>query len=228
MDGHVSGGLAATLKDKSLLKDKCYIDGAWVGGAATIAVTNPVDESVIGHVPKLGAAETRRAIEAARRAQKLWAQQDRQGARRNPAQMVRPDDGEPGRSRAHHDRRAGQAACGVARRDRLWRLVHRVLRRGGQAHLRRDDPLALVDLAHGRHQAAARRGRGDHAVELPQRDDHAQGRPGARRRLRLRLQAGGRDAAVGARSGRTRRTRRHSRRRLLGDRPARRARSARR
>ncbi len=74
MDGHVSGELAATLKDKSLLKDKCYIDGEWVGGAATIAVTNPVDESVIGHVPKLGAAETRRAIEArATRAEGLGA-----------------------------------------------------------------------------------------------------------------------------------------------------------
>jgi succinate-semialdehyde dehydrogenase/glutarate-semialdehyde dehydrogenase len=61
------------LADRSLLKDKGYVAGEWVGGEATIAVTNPVDDSVIGHVPKLGAAETRRAIEAAERAQKLWA-----------------------------------------------------------------------------------------------------------------------------------------------------------
>ena len=61
------------LNDPSLLKDKCYVAGEWIGGAATIAVTNPVDDSVIGHVPKLGAPETRRAIEAARDAQKLWA-----------------------------------------------------------------------------------------------------------------------------------------------------------
>ena len=149
---------------------------AWIGGAATIPVTNPADDSVIGHVPKLGAAETRRAIEAAEKAQKPWAQEDRQGARRHLAQMVRPDDGEPGGSRADHDRRAGQAACRIARRDRLWRLVRRVLRRRGQAHLWRDDPLALADVAHGGDQAAGRRRRGDHAVELPQRDDHPQGR----------------------------------------------------
>ena len=61
------------LKDKSLLKDKCYINGGWVAGAATITVTNPVDESPIGTVPKLGGAETRAAIEGAAKAQKEWA-----------------------------------------------------------------------------------------------------------------------------------------------------------
>ncbi len=61
------------LKDKSLLKDKCYINGQWVGSDATIRVTNPVDESLIVTVPKLGAAETRKAIEGAQAAQKLWA-----------------------------------------------------------------------------------------------------------------------------------------------------------
>jgi len=62
-----------TLKDPSLLKDKCYVAGEWVGGAERIAVTNPVDDSVVGYVPKLGAAETRRALEAAETAQKAWA-----------------------------------------------------------------------------------------------------------------------------------------------------------
>ena len=61
------------LKDKSLLKDKCYINGKWLGYEATIRVTNPVDESLIVTVPKLGAAETRVAIEGAQTAQKLWA-----------------------------------------------------------------------------------------------------------------------------------------------------------
>ena len=36
-------------------------------------MTNPVDDSLVGYVPKLGAAETRRAIEAAEVAQKAWA-----------------------------------------------------------------------------------------------------------------------------------------------------------
>ena len=73
MDVHKAQALRGILKDTSLLKDKCYINGNWVGGKATVDVTNPVDESVIGSVPKLGGAETREAIEAAEKAQKPWA-----------------------------------------------------------------------------------------------------------------------------------------------------------
>jgi succinate-semialdehyde dehydrogenase/glutarate-semialdehyde dehydrogenase len=73
MDIRKTQALADLLKDKSLLKDKCYIDGKWVGGPASIDVTNPVDERVIGSVPNLGQRETRAAIEAAEKAQKLWA-----------------------------------------------------------------------------------------------------------------------------------------------------------
>ncbi len=72
MDIRKTQALGGLLKDKSLLKDKCYIDGKWVDGAATIDVTNPVDESVIGSVPKLGKKETAQAIEAAAKAQKIW------------------------------------------------------------------------------------------------------------------------------------------------------------
>jgi succinate-semialdehyde dehydrogenase/glutarate-semialdehyde dehydrogenase len=73
MDIRKSQALRDILKDKSLLKDKCLVGGKWVGGAATIDVTNPVDDRVVGSVPKLGAKETREAIEAAQKAQKLWA-----------------------------------------------------------------------------------------------------------------------------------------------------------
>jgi succinate-semialdehyde dehydrogenase / glutarate-semialdehyde dehydrogenase len=64
--------LLGLLKDKTLLKTECYINGKWVGGDATINVTNPVDESLIGTVPKLGKAEAKTAIEAAAIAQKAW------------------------------------------------------------------------------------------------------------------------------------------------------------
>ncbi len=64
---------AAMLNDASLLKDKCYINGEWVGGSATIDVTNPVDGSVICTVPKLGSDETRQAIDAAENAMAEWA-----------------------------------------------------------------------------------------------------------------------------------------------------------
>jgi succinate-semialdehyde dehydrogenase / glutarate-semialdehyde dehydrogenase len=73
MDIAKTQALRGILKDASLLKDKCYINGNWVGGASSIDVTNPVDNSVIGAVPRLGAAETRTAIEGAEKAQKLWA-----------------------------------------------------------------------------------------------------------------------------------------------------------
>ena len=62
------------LKDPGLFRDRCYIDGEWVGAGSneTIDVTNPATGAVIGTVPKLGAAETRRAIEAANRALPGW------------------------------------------------------------------------------------------------------------------------------------------------------------
>ena len=73
MDIRKTQALSDILKDKSLLKDKCYIDGKWLSASKSIDVTNPVNESVIGSVPNMGKAETRQAIEAAERAQKDWA-----------------------------------------------------------------------------------------------------------------------------------------------------------
>ena len=72
MDILKTQALRDILKDKSLLKEKCYIDGKWVGGKATIDVTNPVNQDVIAAVPNLGQVETRSAIEAAASAQKAW------------------------------------------------------------------------------------------------------------------------------------------------------------
>ena len=42
------------LKDPSLLRDRCYIDGAWVGTPAN-PVTNPVNGIELAKVPKLAA-----------------------------------------------------------------------------------------------------------------------------------------------------------------------------
>ena len=62
------------LKDSGLLRQKCYVDGAWVDAAdkKTIAVTNPADSSTIGTVPRMSAEDTRRAIEAANAAYPAW------------------------------------------------------------------------------------------------------------------------------------------------------------
>jgi len=63
-----------TLKDPSLLRQQCFIAGQWcdADGGATINVTNPATGEVLGTVPKMGAAETRRAIEAANAAWPEW------------------------------------------------------------------------------------------------------------------------------------------------------------
>ena len=62
------------LKDSSLFRQQAYIDGAWVDAdnGQTLKVNNPATNEIIGSVPKMGAAETRRAIEAADRAQPAW------------------------------------------------------------------------------------------------------------------------------------------------------------
>jgi succinate-semialdehyde dehydrogenase/glutarate-semialdehyde dehydrogenase len=67
--------MAISLKDPSLLRQQCYVDGAWIDADAggRIEVTNPATGEVIGTVPQAGAAETRRAIEAAAAAFPAWA-----------------------------------------------------------------------------------------------------------------------------------------------------------
>jgi succinate-semialdehyde dehydrogenase / glutarate-semialdehyde dehydrogenase len=62
------------LSDPRLLRQANYIDGKWVqaDSGATIEVRNPANGELVGEVPSLGAAETRRAIEAANRAYPAW------------------------------------------------------------------------------------------------------------------------------------------------------------
>ncbi|HXK53936.1 MAG TPA: NADP-dependent succinate-semialdehyde dehydrogenase [Hyphomicrobiales bacterium] len=58
----------------SLLREKCFIAGAWVGAdnGAVIEVTNPANGAVIGTVPDMGSGETARAISAADAALPAW------------------------------------------------------------------------------------------------------------------------------------------------------------
>ncbi|GGK05337.1 NADP-dependent succinate-semialdehyde dehydrogenase [Pseudomonas matsuisoli] len=62
------------LKDASLFRQQAYVDGAWVDAdnGQTIKVNNPATNEVLGTVPKMGRAETRRAIEAADKALPAW------------------------------------------------------------------------------------------------------------------------------------------------------------
>ena len=55
------------LKDAELFRQANCIDGKWVpaDSGRALAVRNPATGDVIGQVPAMGVAETRRAIEAA-------------------------------------------------------------------------------------------------------------------------------------------------------------------
>ncbi|KAA9167202.1 NAD-dependent succinate-semialdehyde dehydrogenase [Delftia sp. WSY_4] len=65
------------LRDPSLLKNLCLIDGQWLAAddGSRIDVHNPATGESVGHVPRMGEAETQRAIAAAERAFALWKQQ---------------------------------------------------------------------------------------------------------------------------------------------------------
>ncbi|KAF1048461.1 MAG: Glutarate-semialdehyde dehydrogenase DavD [Herbaspirillum frisingense] len=62
------------LKDPSLLRQQAYIDGAWcdADNGAAFDVNNPANGERLGQVPQMGAAETRRAIDAANAAWPAW------------------------------------------------------------------------------------------------------------------------------------------------------------
>ena len=63
------------LNDGNLLRTQAYINGKWenADGGASHDVNNPATGEKIGTVPDMGAAETRRAIEAAHAAFPAWA-----------------------------------------------------------------------------------------------------------------------------------------------------------
>ncbi|NQE50162.1 succinate-semialdehyde dehydrogenase [Herbaspirillum rubrisubalbicans] len=62
------------LKDPSLLRQQAYLNGAWcdADSGAKLEVHNPANGQLLGHVPLMGATETRRAIEAANAAWPAW------------------------------------------------------------------------------------------------------------------------------------------------------------
>ncbi|MUG09212.1 NADP-dependent succinate-semialdehyde dehydrogenase [Commensalibacter melissae] len=62
------------LKNKSLFKQQCFIDGQWLNAdnGQVIQVVNPATDEIIGTVPKMGGNETKKAIKAAQTAQIAW------------------------------------------------------------------------------------------------------------------------------------------------------------
>ncbi|WP_298013529.1 NADP-dependent succinate-semialdehyde dehydrogenase [uncultured Castellaniella sp.] len=62
------------LKKPDLLRQQAYLDGRWcdADSGETISVSNPATGEALGTVPRMGAAETRRAIEGAQAAWGAW------------------------------------------------------------------------------------------------------------------------------------------------------------
>jgi succinate-semialdehyde dehydrogenase/glutarate-semialdehyde dehydrogenase len=62
------------LRDEFLLRQRCYVRGAWVDAAdgRTIAVRNPASGAAIGKVPRMGAEGARAAVQAAQDAMPGW------------------------------------------------------------------------------------------------------------------------------------------------------------
>ena len=62
------------LKDPSLLRQQAFVGGAWCDAddGQTIAVANPANGETVASVPHMGAAETKRAIDAANAAWPAW------------------------------------------------------------------------------------------------------------------------------------------------------------
>ncbi len=63
-----------TLKDPTLLRQRCYVDGQWIDAddRGSIPVVDPALNLPIGTAPVFHAGETRRAIDAANRALPAW------------------------------------------------------------------------------------------------------------------------------------------------------------
>ena len=191
---------------RELLRTRAFIGGEWVDASQRrdpSGVSNPATREVPRHayrswVPPRRAAPSRRRTAAfpawaARTAKEraailrrwyelLLANQD------DLATLMTAEQGKP----------LAEAKGEIA----YARLLHRVVRRGGQAALRRRDPRASARQAHPGAAPAGGRGGRHHAVELPAGHDHAQGRARARRRLHLRLQARQPDALLGPRARR--------------------------
>ena len=158
---HLSGRARAiaivtrmTALETDLLRDRAYIDGAWVGAdsGATFPVIDPATGAVLADVPRMGAAETRRAIEAAQRALPAWKHRtarDRAQVLRRLADLMldRADD-----LATLLVREQGKPFVEAKLEIALRGLLLRVVRRGSEAARRTRDPAAAPRPSH--HRAA--------------------------------------------------------------------------
>ncbi len=204
------------LKDPTLFRQANCIDGKWVqaDSGRTIVVKNPATGEPIGEVPALGAAETRRAIEAAHRAQGPWRAmlaKDRAAILRklNDLMLENADDlavimtAEQGKPLSESKGEIAYAASFIE-----W-FAEEGKRIYGDT---------IPQNAKGRRILVLKEPIGVFAAitpwNFPGRDDHAQGRSRLGRRLHRRDPARQPDAVLRACAGGAGRARRHAARRV--------------
>lgn len=97
------------LNDSNLFRQQALINGEWLdaNNGEVIDVTNPANGDKLGSVPKMGADETRAAIDAASRALPAACAHCKR-TRQHSAQLVQFNDGASGRFSAPDDPRTGQ------------------------------------------------------------------------------------------------------------------------
>ena len=68
---------ATDVMNAALFRQRAFVDGEWcdADSKATIRITNPATDELVGTVPRMGVEETRRAIEAASKALPAWRAQ---------------------------------------------------------------------------------------------------------------------------------------------------------
>ena len=183
-----------------------FIGGEFVDAAEYRGRDQPVDRRGDrrrrpSRAPRTSTARSR----AAREAFETWGSSTPALALGGAAGARRRDPRARRRVRRHRVRRRRQAAPGVRRRGaRDVRRQPALLRRrraqhGGQGRERVRRGLHLDDPAR-----AGRRRRPDHPVELPADDGDVEDRPGVRRRLHQRAEAGREHAALDLQAGRDR------------------------
>ena len=193
--------LVERLANRDLLRSAAFVGGHWAGAEirGNLRGHRPGDRRRRSPaLPKMGAADTRHAIEAAAAGAPRLAGDVRRGPLADPAPLGRHDQGQRRRHRHDPHRRAGQAGRRGQGRGGLQRRLPRLVRRGGPPRLRRHHPLAHPGRAHPGAQAAGRGDRGHHPVEPAGRDDHPQGRARAGGGQHDGAQAGRADPADGA------------------------------
>ena len=83
----------SSLMTDGLLRDRGLIGGEWVNAesGATFAVSDPATGETIAKLPRMGAAETRAAIDAAHEALPAWRGDAGRRPRPDPAPLVGAD-----------------------------------------------------------------------------------------------------------------------------------------